>query len=92
MGVDPGAVDAEQPRQLGSVDQVTALKSAIFEDLDDSSSYRVDRLGVEPDAILGHVSVVKSAAPLHRTNCWNQRVRSVSAVDVGGWGSPGDSA
>jgi hypothetical protein len=50
VGVHPRALDPKPPRQLGGIDQLPPLKSALFEQLDHPASDYLDRLGIEPDA------------------------------------------
>jgi hypothetical protein len=50
VGVHPGALDPKPPRQLSSIDQLSPLKSALLEQLDNPASDCLDRLRIEPDA------------------------------------------
>jgi hypothetical protein len=45
VGVHPRALDPKPQRQLGSIDQLSPLKPALFEQLNHSSSDCLDCLG-----------------------------------------------
>jgi hypothetical protein len=50
VGVHPRALDSKPPRQLGSIDQLSPLKAALFEQVDYPASDCLDRLRIESDA------------------------------------------
>ncbi|HEX4465352.1 MAG TPA: hypothetical protein VH042_12010 [Solirubrobacterales bacterium] len=50
MGVHPRALDPKPPRQLSSIDQLSPLKPALFEQLNHPASDCLDGLRIEPDA------------------------------------------
>jgi hypothetical protein len=50
VGVHPRALDPKLPCQLGSIDQLSPLKPALFEKLDNPASDCLDCLRIESDA------------------------------------------